>query len=107
MTYYVYCGGAAEKAKPVIYLYPTKKQDVTVSVSPEGGVTESIPEMGKAWKVTAWPDGKIVEKNQDRNILTSSGKARITTLQSTFPRVLWLQHQSLRLSLSKNFPYSD
>ncbi len=62
MTYYVYCGGASEKAKPVIYLYPTKKQDVTVSVSPEGGVTESIPEMGKAWKVTAWPDGKIVEK---------------------------------------------
>jgi len=62
MTYYVYCGGAAEKAKPVIYLYPTKKQDVTVSVAPEGGVTESIPEMGKEWKVTAWPDGKIVEK---------------------------------------------
>lgn len=62
MTYYVYCGGAAEKAKPVIYLYPTKKQDITVSVAPEGGVTESIPEMGKEWKVTAWPDGKIVEK---------------------------------------------
>ncbi|MBR4005267.1 MAG: hypothetical protein IKI90_05410 [Treponema sp.] len=66
MTYYVYCGGAAEKAKPVIYLYPKKKQDVTVSVSPEGGVTESIPEMGKAWKVTAWPDGKIVEKKSKK-----------------------------------------
>ncbi|MBP5452214.1 MAG: hypothetical protein J6Y16_08265, partial [Treponema sp.] len=66
MTYYVYCGGAAEKAKPVIYLYPTKKQDITVSVAPEGGVTESIPEMGKAWKVTAWPDGKIVEKKSGK-----------------------------------------
>lgn len=66
MSYYVYCGGAAEKAKPVIYLYPKKKQDVTVSVAPEGGVTESIPEMGKAWKVTAWPDGKIVEKKSGK-----------------------------------------
>ncbi|MBQ1662326.1 MAG: hypothetical protein II054_07475, partial [Treponema sp.] len=55
LTYYVYCGGGAERAKPVIYLYPKKKQNVTVSVAPEGGVTESIPEMGKEWKVTAWP----------------------------------------------------
>ncbi len=66
LTYYVYCGGGAEKAKPVIYLYPKKKQNVTVSVSPEGGVIESIPEMGKEWKVTAWPDGKIVEKKSKK-----------------------------------------
>lgn len=59
---FVYQGGAAEKAKPVIYLYPTKKQDVKVKVSPEGGVTESIPEYGKGWKVTATPDGTIIDK---------------------------------------------
>lgn len=64
MSYYVYCGGGAEKAKPVIYLYPTKKQTVKVSVAPEGGVTESIPEMGKEWKVTAYPDGKIVDSKK-------------------------------------------
>ncbi len=62
MTYYVYCGGGAEKAKPVIYLYPKKKSTVKVSVAPQGGVIESIPEMGKQWKVTAWPDGKIYDK---------------------------------------------
>lgn len=59
---YVYQGGGAEKAKPVIYLYPTKEQDIKVKVSPEGGVTESIPEYGKGWKVTATPEGKIIDK---------------------------------------------
>ncbi len=62
MTLYVHQGGFAEKGKPVIYLYPKKKQTVKVSVSPEGGVTKSIPEMGKQWKVTAHPDGKIFDK---------------------------------------------
>ena len=59
---YMYQGGAAERAKPVIYLYPEKKQTVKVSVAPQGGVTESIPEMGKSWKVTASPDGTIVDQ---------------------------------------------
>lgn len=61
-TIYVHFGGYAERAKPVIYLYPTKTQDVKVKVSPKGGVTESIPEMGKQWKVTATPEGKIIDK---------------------------------------------
>lgn len=59
---YVYQGGAAERAKPVIYLYPTKTQNINVSVKPEGGVTESIPEMGKQWKVTATPEGVITDR---------------------------------------------
>lgn len=59
---YVYQGGGGEKAKPVIYLYPTKTQDIKVKVSPEGGVTESIPEYGKGWSVTATPEGKIIDK---------------------------------------------
>lgn len=59
---YVYQGGGAERAKPVIYLYPTKTQDIKVKVKPEGGVTESIPEYGKGWSVTATPEGKIIDK---------------------------------------------
>lgn len=59
---YVYQGGGAERAKPVIYLYPKKTQDIKVVVKPEGGVTESIPEMGKAWNVTATPEGVITDK---------------------------------------------
>ena len=61
-VFYVYQGGMAERAKPVIYLYPKKTQTVKVSVAPQGGLTESIPEMGKGWKVTANPDGTIVDQ---------------------------------------------
>lgn len=62
MVYYAHQGGAAERGKPVIYLYPEKTQDVKVSVKPQGGVTVSIPEMGKQWKVTASPDGTLFDK---------------------------------------------
>ena len=55
---YVYQGGAAEKGKPVIYLYPEKTEEVKVTVKPKGGVTESIPAYGKGWKVKATPEGK-------------------------------------------------
>lgn len=59
---YVRQGGYAEKAKPVIYLYPEEKTEVKVTVSPEGGVTESIPEYGRGWDVFATPDGRITDK---------------------------------------------
>lgn len=62
LTFFVHEGGAAERAKPVIYLYPKEKQTVRVSVAPQGGVTVSIPEMGKGWEVIASPDGTLYDK---------------------------------------------
>lgn len=62
LTYYVHEGGAAEKGKPVIYLYPEKKTNVSVKVEPKGGVTVSIPDYKKGWNVTALPDGTITDK---------------------------------------------
>ncbi|MBP9686820.1 MAG: hypothetical protein KBD66_03400 [Candidatus Doudnabacteria bacterium] len=53
---------AAEMCKPVIYLYPTKTQDVDVYVVPNGGLTKTIPAYGTGWHVTAHPDGRIVNK---------------------------------------------
>lgn len=51
--------------KPNIYLYPTKKTRMTVSLDlPEGGkVTESIPAYPKKWKnIRVKPDGTINRK---------------------------------------------
>jgi hypothetical protein len=51
--------------KPNIYIYPTKKTRMTVSLDlPEGGkVTESIPEYPKKWKnIRVKPDGTINNK---------------------------------------------
>jgi hypothetical protein len=48
-----------EKAKPVIYLYPTRETRVSVNVRPAGGVSVSDPPIGAGWTVTARPDGRI------------------------------------------------
>ncbi len=58
---FVHQGGAAEMGKPVIYLYPKKTQNIKVAVKPEGGLTVSIPEMGKGWNVKATPEGVITD----------------------------------------------
>lgn len=51
-----------EMAKPVIYLYPTKAQQVSVKVSPEGGVTKSDPPYRGGWTVTAMPKGNLITR---------------------------------------------
>lgn len=49
----------AECGKPVIYLYPTKEQDVNVQVKPVGGLTVSDPAYGHGWNVRATPKSEI------------------------------------------------
>lgn len=53
---------AAEKCKPVVYLYPQKTGDFSVYVKPNGGFTKTIPDYGTGWHVTATPDSKITDK---------------------------------------------
>jgi hypothetical protein len=53
---------AAEKCKPVVYLYPEKTGDFSVYVKPNGGFTKTIPEYGTGWHVTATPDSQITDK---------------------------------------------
>lgn len=52
-------------AKPVIYLYPEEKTDVSVDVDfiNGGKVTVSYPEYNNGWNVTALPDGTVYDKN--------------------------------------------
>lgn len=50
---------AAEKAKPVVYLYPEKEERVHVSVLPVGGFTVTDPEYGNGWIVDATPEGRL------------------------------------------------
>lgn len=45
--------------KPNIYLYPEKREELTVQVTPKGKITKSIPEYNEGWKVIAEPSGKI------------------------------------------------
>ena len=51
-----------ECGKPVIYLYPESMMDLSVEVAPRGGFSYTEPEYGDGWDVTAYPDGRIVNK---------------------------------------------
>ncbi len=52
---------AAEKCKPVIYLYPEEAAEYHVEVKPNGGFTKTIPEYKNGWDVLAMPDGTLTE----------------------------------------------
>ena len=52
---------AAEK--PVIYLYPEEKTEVSVNLDFAGKLTATYPEYNGGWKVTAIPDGTLFDEN--------------------------------------------
>lgn len=62
---YSYDFQMAAALKPIIYLYPEERTEVSVNVDfPNGGnITCSYPEYGKGWKVSALPDGTLYDKN--------------------------------------------
>lgn len=48
--------------KPVIYLYPETITESTVSLNFNGSLTETWPEYGSGWQVSAHPDGTLFNK---------------------------------------------
>ncbi len=48
--------------KPVIYLYPQKTTDVTVSLDFDGKLVCTYPDYNGLWQVTAQPDGTLTDK---------------------------------------------
>jgi hypothetical protein len=53
-------------AKPVIYLYPTQIQQTKVILKYDGKLTCTYPLYSNGWDVTAYPDGKIINKADNR-----------------------------------------
>ena len=61
--------------KPVIYIYPEEKLDVEVSLEFNGDLTFTYPEYDSLWKVTAYPDGTLIDSsNREYNYLFWEGK---------------------------------
>ncbi len=64
--------------KPVIYLYPEEKTDVSVKLDYNGELTVTYPEYGDGWNVTAMPDGTLYDKNgNEYSYLFWEGKSNI------------------------------
>lgn len=61
--------------KPVIYLYPEKEIEVSVSLTLDGRLTCTYPAYNDGWKVTASPDGTLTDiKGQTYNYLYWEGE---------------------------------
>ncbi|HEY6144327.1 MAG TPA: hypothetical protein VIV55_13025 [Flavobacterium sp.] len=52
--------------KPVIYLYPTQKTDLNISLDFKGKMLTTFPKYDENWTVTAYPDGRIFDKKTNR-----------------------------------------
>jgi len=67
--------------KPLIYLYPTQKQEINVKINFKGELTNSYPRYNNGWKVTAYPDGKIVNSADSKaySYLFWEGKPKNST----------------------------
>lgn len=53
-------------AKPVIYLYPEEKMEVSVELKFDGQLHFTYPNYQKGWNVNAYPDGKIIDQKDGR-----------------------------------------
>ena len=61
--------------KPVIYLYPEEKTEVSVTLGYNGRLTCTYPSYDNGWKVTAQPDGTLTDENgQTYNYLYWEGE---------------------------------
>ncbi len=52
--------GNPATGKPVIYLYPEKETEVLVDLDFDGKLTYTYPALNDGWKVTAKPDGTLI-----------------------------------------------
>ncbi|PRR82645.1 hypothetical protein [Clostridium vincentii] len=55
-----------EVKKPVIYLYPTSEQTVSVKLEYKGELTCTYPEYNNGWEVKAQPDGTLTNLADNR-----------------------------------------
>lgn len=72
--------------KPVIYLYPTKKEKVFVSLDYNGTLTHTYPIYSNGWNVTAYPNGTLMDDNGNE-----------------YPYLFWEGKSDVEYDMSKGF----
>ena len=60
--------------KPVIYLYPEEKTEISVQLDYNGTLTVTEPQYGDGWNVTAYPDGRIISDGTEYPYLFWEGE---------------------------------
>lgn len=66
-----------ETEKPVIYLYPKERTDISIKLQYNGELLFTYPTYEDGWQVTAYPDGKIMCDNKEYSYLFWDGYSDI------------------------------
>ena len=66
---------AAEK--PVIYLYPEERTEISIKLQYNGELLFTYPAYEDGWEITAYPDGKIICDNKEYSYLFWDGYSDI------------------------------
>lgn len=73
-------------AKPVIYLYPEETMDVSIHLDFEGDLTCTYPAYNDGWNVTAFPDGRILDRSTSRFYDYLFWEGRASEVPSSFEK---------------------
>ena len=64
---YDICGGNNCDAKPIIYLYPTEKTEISITVGNPQNLTHTYPKYETGWTVTAEPNGNLTDPKTNKH----------------------------------------
>ena len=78
-------------AKPVIYLYPQKPTDVSVTLGFQGRLDHTDPVYHGGWQVTAYPDGRLINRQDGKQ----------------YPYLYWDGNADVDWDLSRGFVIAD
>ena len=92
--------------KPVIYLYPRTTTDIRLEVDFKGEMDFTYPAYNNGWNVTARPDGKLIDKADDRehDYLFWDGKMVFSKEQATYDSGFVVHKDSLVSFFQKTLP---
>jgi len=55
-------------AKPIIYIYPEKEMELTIKLGMKDNITCSYPKYQDGWNVIAYPDGTLIDKENNKKL---------------------------------------
>lgn len=67
-SYLVYTSTRCLTAKPIIYLYPEEETSIEIKLGYPEKITCSYPKYENSWKVTAYPDGTLIDSETGRSL---------------------------------------
>ncbi|MGN1063028.1 MAG: hypothetical protein ACI4QM_01740 [Alphaproteobacteria bacterium] len=78
VTWWLFPNDNLIAAKPIIYLYPTHSETVTVTLGRPTDLIHTYPKYDKGWRVQAEPNGDLKDLSSNRSLYALYWEGKIT-----------------------------